>query len=184
MTDAAARTAMEAIVTVVDVDNLAARAPAVVDALQRLDDCAEADLEPSLLALARLRASQLDGSAFCIDAHARRARRLGERERRLYLLEAWRETELYTSRERAALAWTEAVTRMRGGHMPAGVDAQARSEFTERELVHLTAAVVAANGWNRFAFALGFEPACDRDTTPAHAGATPGRRPPPQPEQP
>ncbi|HVI58632.1 MAG TPA: carboxymuconolactone decarboxylase family protein [Luteimonas sp.] len=168
----ASRADMEAIVTLVDTDDLAACAPGAVDALRRLDGCAEASgLEPLLLALARVRASQLNGSALCIDMHARGARALGEQERRLYLLEVWRETELYTTRERAALAWTEAVTRPRGAHMPDEVEALARLEFTELELVHLTAAIVAVNGWNRFAFALGFEPACDRAPAPARAEA-------------
>ncbi len=164
----AAHAGMDAIVTLVDADDLAACAPDVVGALRQLEDGAEASgLEPSLLALARVRASQLDGSAFCIDMHARSARALGEQERRLYLLDVWRETELYTTRERAALAWTEAVARPRGMHMPEEVEALARLEFTERELVRLTAAVVAVNGWNRFAFALGFAPACEREPLPA-----------------
>jgi len=108
-------------------------------------------LEPSLLDLLRTRASQINGCAYCIDMHTQEARAKGESEQRLYLLNAWYETPFYTDRERAALAWTEAVTLIADGHVPDEVYEQARAQFSEQELVNLTMAVVAINGWNRLA---------------------------------
>ena len=108
-------------------------------------------LERTLLELVKLRASQLNGCAYCIDMHTKDARAQGETEQRLYALEAWRETPFYTERERAALAWTEAVTKVSDGHVPDGVYAHARQHFAEKELVDLTLAVIAINGWNRLA---------------------------------
>ena len=113
-----------------------------------LSDCG---LEPALLDLVRLRASQINGCAFCIDMHWKDLRAAGESEQRLYELNAWRETPFYTDRERAALAWTEAVTLITEGHVPDEVYAQARAQFSEAELANLTLAVVAINGWNRLA---------------------------------
>ncbi len=112
---------------------------------------AECALEPSLMDLIRLRASQINGCAYCIDMHTKDARARGESEQRLYELVAWRETPFYTERERAALAWTEAVTLIADEHVPDEVYEQAREQFTEQELVDLTLAIVAINGWNRFA---------------------------------
>jgi AhpD family alkylhydroperoxidase len=106
-------------------------------------------LEPSLLDLIKTRASQINGCAFCIDMHTKEARAKGESEQRLYLLNAWQEAPFYTDRERAALAWTEAVTLVADGHVPDEVFEQARAQFSEQELVNLTMAVVAINGWNR-----------------------------------
>jgi AhpD family alkylhydroperoxidase len=106
-------------------------------------------LERRLLELVHLRTSQLNGCAYCIDMHTKDARAAGETEQRLYLLDAWRETPLYTGRERAALEWTEAVTRLAGGQVPDEVFAAAREHFTEEELVNLTIAVIATSGWNR-----------------------------------
>ena len=108
-------------------------------------------LEPSLIDLIKLRASQINGCAYCIDMHTKDARARGESEQRLYELVAWRETPFYTERERAALAWTEAVTLIAGEHVPDEVYEQAREQFSEQELVNLTLALVAINGWNRFA---------------------------------
>ena len=108
---------------------------------------AECGMEPSLIDLIKLRASQINGCAYCIDMHTKDARARGESEQRLYELDAWRETPFYTERERAALAWTEAVTLIAGSHVPDEVYEQ----FTEQELVNLTLALVAINGWNRFA---------------------------------
>lgn len=107
-------------------------------------------LEHSLIELVKLRASQINGCAFCIDMHFRDAQRAGESEQRLYLLDAWEETDLYTPREKAALRWTEALTRLAGGHVSEEVFAEARAAFSEEELVNLTLAIVAINGWNRF----------------------------------
>jgi AhpD family alkylhydroperoxidase len=110
-------------------------------------------LEPSLLELVKMRASQLNGCAFCIDMHSKDARADGETEQRLYALNAWRETPFFTDRERAALAWTEAVTLVSEGHVPDEVYSEARERFTEEELVNLTMAIVTINGWNRLAIA-------------------------------
>ncbi len=106
-------------------------------------------LERSLLDLVRLRASQINGCAYCIDMHSKDLRAEGESEQRLYLLNAWRESPFYTDRERAALAWTEAVTLVTNGHAPNDLYEQARQQFSEEELVNLTLVIVAINGWNR-----------------------------------
>jgi AhpD family alkylhydroperoxidase len=108
-------------------------------------------LEVLLLELVRLRASQINGCAYCVDMHTKDARAEGETEQRLYALVAWEETPFFTERERAALAWTEAVTKVGEGHVADSVFAQARRYFSEKELVDLTLAVVAINGWNRLA---------------------------------
>lgn len=107
-------------------------------------------LEHSLLELVKLRASQINGCAFCIDMHFRDAKRAGETDERLYLLTAWEEATGYTPRERAALRWTEALTRLAGGHVSDEVFAEARGQFADGELVNLTLAIIAINGWNRF----------------------------------
>ena len=106
-------------------------------------------LDHSLLELIKLRASQLNGCAHCIDMHSKELRADGESEQRLYLLDAWHEAPLYSERERAALAWTEAVTLVTDGHVPDAVYAEARAQFSEEELVNLTMALVAINGANR-----------------------------------
>ena len=106
-------------------------------------------LEPSLLELVKTRASQLNGCAWCLDMHTKDARALGETEQRLYLLSAWREAPCYSERERAALAWTEAVTQIAVAGVPDELYAEARRHFDEKQLVDLTLAVVAINGWNR-----------------------------------
>ena len=107
-------------------------------------------LEPALLELVKVRASQINGCAYCIDLHTRDARAHGEREQRLYTLSAWRDTPFYSERERAALAWTEAVTLVAEGQVPDEVYESVRQQFSEQELVNLTLAVVTINGWNRF----------------------------------
>ena len=106
-------------------------------------------LDRRLLELVHLRTSQLNGCAYCIDMHTKDARAAGETEQRLYLLDAWRETPLYSGRERAALEWTEAVTRLARSQVPDEVFATARDHFSEEELVDLTIAVIATNAWNR-----------------------------------
>ncbi len=106
-------------------------------------------LEPALHRLVEIRASQINGCAFCIDMHTRDARAAGESEQRLYALSAWRETPFFTGRERAVLAWTEAVTRISESHAPDGLYQELRRHFTEKEVVSLTMAIVAINGWNR-----------------------------------
>jgi AhpD family alkylhydroperoxidase len=129
-----------------------------------LNDCG---LERALLDLVRLRASQINGCAFCIDMHWKDLRAAGESEQRLYELNAWREAPFYTDRERAALAWTEAVTLITDGHVPDEVYAQARAQFGEAELANLTLAVVAINGWNRLAISFRTVPGTYRPTTSA-----------------
>jgi AhpD family alkylhydroperoxidase len=106
-------------------------------------------LEHSLLHLIKMRASQINGCAYCLDMHWKDARAAGETEQRLYLLDAWRESPGYTDRERAALAWTEAVTHVSQTHVPDDVFEAVRAHFDEKELVALTMAIVAINGWNR-----------------------------------
>jgi AhpD family alkylhydroperoxidase len=108
-------------------------------------------LETKLLELVRMRASQLNGCAYCLDMHSKDARAHGETEQRLYALNAWRETPFYSDRERAALEWTETVTRVGDTHVPDEIHARTREHFTEAELVALTFAVIAINSWNRLA---------------------------------
>lgn len=110
-------------------------------------------LERSLLELVRLRASQINGCAYCIDMHTKDARALGESEQRLYLLSAWRESPFYTERERAALEWTEAVTLVSESQVPDNVYDRAKAQFSPEELVNLTLAIAAINTWNRLSIA-------------------------------
>jgi AhpD family alkylhydroperoxidase len=106
-------------------------------------------LDHALLELIKLRASQINGCAHCIDMHTKELRAGGESEQRLYLLNAWEESPFYSERERAALAWTEALTLVTDGHVPDAVYEQARAQFSEEELANLTLAIVAINGANR-----------------------------------
>ncbi len=110
-------------------------------------------LEAPLVELIKMRASQINGCAFCLDMHSKDARAAGETEQRLYLLNAWRETPFYSQRERAALSWTEALTLVADNHIPDDVYHEACRHFSEQELVDLSLAVVAINGWNRLAIA-------------------------------
>ena len=119
---------------------------------------ASSGLESSLLDLVRTRASQMNGCAYCIDMHTKDARAAGETEQRLYALSAWRETPFFTPRERAALAWTEAVTNIQQGHADDAVYQEVRKQFTEPELVRLTLAIAQINTWNRIAIAFRAEP--------------------------
>jgi AhpD family alkylhydroperoxidase len=125
--------------------------PGAVQALLELQAFInEGSLEHKTLELVKLRASQLNGCAYCIDMHTKDARATGETEQRLYLLDAWREaTHLYTERERAALEWTEVITNIGDGHAPDDVFARVRAQFTETELADLTLAISAVNAWNR-----------------------------------
>lgn len=109
----------------------------------------ECGLEHILLELVKYRASQLNGCAWCMDMHTKDARAAGETEQRLYLLSAWRECPFYSERERAALAWTEAVTRLADGSVSDEVFEAAQAQFSKQELVDLTMAIIAINGWNR-----------------------------------
>ena len=125
-------------------------------------------LEPSLLELVKVRVSQINGCAFCLDMHSKLARARGETEQRLYGLEAWREAPYYTERERAALEWTESITRVAEGHVPDEVYEHVRKLLNPKEHVDLTLAVIAINGWNRLA--IGFR-------TPAGTFQLPGTKP-------
>src|SRR5690348_5948453 len=116
-----------------------------------VDDCG---LEHSLLELVRMRVSQINGCAHCLDMHSKDARAAGETEQRLYLVSAWRDAPMFSSRERAALAWAEALTLIAETEISDELYDETRRHFSEEEIVNLTAAIVAINGWNRFAISL------------------------------
>jgi AhpD family alkylhydroperoxidase len=127
-------------------------APDAMRAMATLDSAIESSgLEPSLIDLVKTRASQINGCAFCLHMHTSEARARGESETRLYLLDAWHESPLYTERERAALAWTEAVTLVSHTHVPDAVYDEVKRHFAEGELVKLTLLVATINAWNRIA---------------------------------
>lgn len=113
----------------------------------------QCSLEQNLVHLIKLRVSQINGCAFCIDMHWKDLRALGEQEQRLYGLDAWEESPYYTARERAALTWAEAVTHLSEGHVPDSVYEETRKQFNDKELADLTLAVAAINAWNRLAIA-------------------------------
>jgi len=143
-------------------------APGAMQALLGLQTHVNAcGLEHGLLELVKYRASQLNGCAWCMDMHTKDARAAGETEQRLYLLSAWHECSFYTERERAALAWTEVVTRLPDGGVSEAVFATARTQFSEQELVELTMAIIAINGWNRINVAFRTVPGTYR--VPGHA---------------
>jgi len=112
-------------------------------------------LEPSLVGLVEIRASQINGCANCLNMHTADARAKGETEQRIYLLSAWREAPCYTDRERAALGWTDALTRLSEGHEREGAYAALKAQFTEEEQVKLTLMINVINGWNRIALGFG-----------------------------
>lgn len=142
-------------------------APGVYDAMEPLDDyLAGASLEPRILHLVRLRASQLNGCAYCIDMHWKDLRALGVEEQPLYGLDAWRESPYYSARERAALAWTEAITTITVGHAPETLFAEVREHWSERELADLTLAVATINAWNRLSIAARLVPGGYRPPAP------------------
>ena len=134
--------------------NFQQAAPDTVKALMALETQVQASgLEQSLIELVKTRASQINGCAFCINMHTQDARKHGETEQRLYLLDAWRETPVYSDRERAALAWTEAVTLISETHAPDDAYDEVRKHFSEAETVNLTMLIGAINAWNRLAIA-------------------------------
>ncbi|HEY8328922.1 MAG TPA: carboxymuconolactone decarboxylase family protein [Rhodanobacter sp.] len=108
-------------------------------------------LEPSLIELVKMRVSQINGCAYCLDMHSKDARAAGETEQRLYLLSAWREAPFYTDRERAALSWAEAITLVATNDLPDALYDEVRTQFDEKGMVELTLAIIAINGWNRLA---------------------------------
>jgi len=127
-------------------------APNAMKGLATLEaQVAGSGLDPKLTELVKIRASQINGCAFCLHMHTRDARAKGESEERIYLLDAWRESPLYSTRERAALAWTEAVTQVSETHVPDAVYEDVRAEFEPEELVKLTLLITTINAWNRFA---------------------------------
>ena len=143
-------------------------APEAVKAVRNLDRyLRESSLEPALIELVKQRASLVNGCAYCVDLHAKSARAIGETEQRLYAVPVWRETPFFSARERAAFAWTEAVTDIARDGVNDAVYNEARAQFTDKELVDLTVAVIAINAWNRLAVT--FRTAVD--SRPA-AGAT------------
>jgi AhpD family alkylhydroperoxidase len=141
-------------------------APDAVKALTALEAQIQGGgLEQSLIELVRTRASQINGCAFCINMHTQDARKHGETEQRLYLLNAWRESPVYTDRERAALAWTEAVTLISETHAPDDVYNEVRAQFSEAETVNLTMLIATINAWNRLSISF-------RSMPPVRAKAT------------
>ncbi|HEY5338075.1 MAG TPA: carboxymuconolactone decarboxylase family protein [Rhizomicrobium sp.] len=132
--------------------NATAAAPDAVKAMMALETYVQGcGLEKSLIELVKMRASQINGCAFCLDMHSRDARAAGETEQRLYVLPAWRETMLFDARERAALAWTEALTLIAETHAPDDVYEQAHGQFSDSELTKLTLLIGTINVWNRIA---------------------------------
>ncbi len=131
--------------------SLGAVAPKLQHAYLHLENAVRAAVDPTLYELIKTRASQINGCAYCVDMHTKDARAAGETEQRLYLLSAWEEAPLYTERERAALALTEAVTLVAGTHVPSAVWDRAAAQFTPEELAGVLMAIVAINGWNRMA---------------------------------
>jgi len=133
-------------------------APRTREALIGMSKAAkDSGLEDSLIELVKIRASQINGCAFCLDMHARDAVRLGESHARLHVLAAWEESPAFTPRERAALAWTEALTLVAEGHVPDAVWEAVRPHFTDGELAQLTTMIVTINAWNRIAVAYRFQ---------------------------
>ena len=134
--------------------------PDAIKAMIALDAAvSKLGLEPLLLDLVKLRASQINGCAFCVDMHSADARRKGETERRLYAVAAWRETPFFTPRERAALAWTESITLVAATHAPDADYAELAEHFSEKERVDLTTAIATINSWNRLSIAFRKMPA-------------------------
>ena len=153
--------------------------PAVIKAMFHLQNTVDrSGLEHSLLELVKLRASQINGCAHCIEMHFKDAKAQGERDERLYLLNAWREAPFYSERERAALLWTETLTLISENGAPDDVYQEVREQFDEQELANLTLAIVTINGWNRFAIGFraevgNYEPNKTASSSPAmHVGSS------------
>jgi AhpD family alkylhydroperoxidase len=139
--------------------NYGKTAPGVYDAMDAPDRYLQVcGLERTLIFLVQLRVSQINGCAYCLDMHWKDLRAGGEHEQRLYSLGAWRECPYYSDRERAALAWAEAVTHVTGGHVPDVLYEEARAQFNEKELADLTLAVATINAWNRLSIAARLKP--------------------------
>ncbi|MEX3925270.1 carboxymuconolactone decarboxylase family protein [Paraburkholderia sp. BR10936] len=135
--------------------DLFAAAPTLMKSWMGTSLAVSGSLEPSLIALVEVRASQINGCANCLNMHTAHAREEGETEQRLYLLSAWKEAPCYTDRERAALGWTDALTRLSEGHVLEEARAALTGHFTEEEQVKLTLMINVINGWNRLAVGFG-----------------------------
>ncbi len=154
--------------------DLAKASPGIYHAMRALEKhVAGSGLDENLGHLIKLRVSQINGCAFCIDMHWKDLRAGGEGEQRLYGLDAWREAPYYTDRERAALAWAETVTRVAETHIPDADYAEVRTQFSEKEVADLTLAIVAINGWNRLSIAARSRPG---EYQPARPSAAAGRQ--------
>lgn len=151
--------------------DLFAAAPQLMKSWTSLSMTIAASLEPSLIELVKIRASQINACANCINMHTQEARAKGETEQRIYLLSAWREAPCYSERERAALGWTEALTRLSEGHTHESARQALQDHFTEEEQVKLTLMINVINGWNRLAvgFGLWVEPAAAKAVAEAAA---------------
>jgi AhpD family alkylhydroperoxidase len=145
--------------TRIDVTKVSPTALQAASALQGYVD--KSGLDAKLRELIKIRASQINGCAFCLAMHTRDARKIGETDERMHLLAAWREAPVYNARERAALAWVEAITLVTQGHVPDEAFEAVRKQFSEKEIVDLTAAAVVINSWNRLAIALRVPPQVD-----------------------
>lgn len=140
--------------------NFGRHAAGIYDAMDALDQYLATDsaIEEPLLHLVRLRASQINGCAYCIDMHWKDLRAIGEGEQKLYGLDAWEESPYYTERERAAMRWTEAVTLITDGHVSEQVYEKVRSHFSAKELCDLTLAIATINAWNRLSISARLDP--------------------------
>ena len=142
--------------------------PAAGQAMRSLSVASkDAGLEPALIELVKIRASQINGCAFCLNMHFADARKQGERAERLDLLPAWREAPVYSARERAALAWTEALTLITEGHAPDEVYDEVKRNFSDKEMAALSWAIVNINAWNRIAISMRFMPQLEKAATAA-----------------
>lgn len=138
--------------------NYVGASPEAFKAMMAIETYLHGTMEPKLLHMVKLRASQINGCAYCIDMHWKDARAAGETEQRLYGLDAWRESPYYTDRERAALGWTEALTLVAETHAPDADWEAARAAFSDKELADLSWAIAAINAWNRMAIGMRAEP--------------------------
>jgi AhpD family alkylhydroperoxidase len=148
--------------------NFSKVSPDVAKAMLGLEACiARGSIERPLIELVKMRASQINGCAYCLDMHSKDARAAGEGEQRLYTLDAWCETPFFSPRERAALAWTETLTRVAETHVPDAEYEAVRAEFSEQELVDLTLVIVTINAWNRIAVGFRSVPGTYQPARPA-----------------
>ena len=172
MTDVTADTGRSASSARLDYRKVGPEAMRAMAALERF--VLSSGLEPALVELVKLRASYINGCAYCVDVHTKDARVAGETEQRLYAIPVWRETPFFTPRERAALAWTESVTDVSHSGVPDDVYERARAEFAEPELLALTMVIIAINGWTRLAVSFRTEPGTYQPRGARHATTAAG----------